>query len=76
MPHPDHQPEHEPQHDQPAADLPETGVGAVDEVLAGLRGLEDEPVSEHVAVFEETHRQLRRVLDGSPDSRPDTGNGG
>ncbi|HEX8780485.1 MAG TPA: hypothetical protein VF728_04875 [Nocardioides sp.] len=72
MPQPIHQPEHE----QPATDVPETGVGAVDEVLAGLRGLEDRPVSEHVAVFEDAHRQLRRVLDGNHDPRPDTGDGG
>ena len=36
---------------------------AVDEVLASVRGLEDRPVSEHVAVFERAHEQLRRALD-------------
>lgn len=73
MPHLDHEPEHEPEHEQPVGDVPETGVGAVDEVLAGLRGLEDQPVSEHVAVFEEAHQQLRRVLDGSPAPSPGPG---
>ena len=29
-----------------------------------MRGLEDRPVSEHVAVFEHAHESLRRVLAG------------
>lgn len=80
MPHPDPEHEHEPQPEQPVADVPETGVVAVDEVLAGLHGLEGRPVSEHVAVFEDAHQRLRRVLDSSPGNSPgngpDTGDGG
>jgi hypothetical protein len=80
MQHPDRQAEHEPEreHDQPqehAGHAPETGVPAVDEVLASLGGLEDHPVSEHVATFERAHQRLRRVLDGSPDPAPDAGDG-
>ena len=85
MQHLEHQPDPGPEHEpwdgheqQPEANAPvtapavETGVAAVDEVLAGLDGLEDRPVSEHVAVFEQAHQRLRRVLDGNPDPSPDT----
>jgi hypothetical protein len=42
-----------------------TGNVTVDAVLASMEGLEDAPVSEHVAVFEHAHEQLRRALDGA-----------
>lgn len=52
---------HESQHDaQPES----TGDPAVDAVVASLRGLDDVPVSEHVAVFERAHESLRQVLSG------------
>ncbi|MGO4257475.1 hypothetical protein [Marmoricola sp. RAF53] len=44
-----------------------TGHPAVDEVLRSLEGLSDEPVDEHVAVFEQAHDQLRRTLSGAGD---------
>lgn len=40
-----------------------TGVPAVDEVLASVQALDDRPVDEHVAVFEQAHERLRRALD-------------
>lgn len=45
-----------------------TGVEEVDAVLDSVEGLEGTPVDEHVAVFEGAHDQLRRALDGQPDS--------
>ena len=72
------QPVHEGEQESPEAstDHPETGVPAVDEVLASLTGLESRPVSEHVTVFERAHQQLRRVLDGSPEGAAGAGHGG
>ena len=43
-----------------------TGHPAVDEVLRSMDRLEDRPLEEHVAVFEEAHERLRRTLAG-PD---------
>lgn len=40
-----------------------TGVAEVDAVLASLDGLDDTPVADHVAVFEQAHERLRRALD-------------
>jgi hypothetical protein len=53
---------------EPAQDATEpetTGEEAVDAVVASLRGLDDLPVSEHVAVFERAHESLRQVLSGA-----------
>jgi hypothetical protein len=44
------------------ADLPETGDARVDEVLARLGGIENQPTSEHVAVYDEVHRGLQDAL--------------
>ena len=44
-------------------DAPGTGVPAVDDVLASVQALDDRPVEEHVAVFEQAHEGLRRALD-------------
>ena len=44
-------------------EAPSTGVAAVDAVLASVHALDDRPVAEHVAVFEQAHDQLRRALD-------------
>lgn len=49
-----------------------TGVGPVDEVIAGLDGLPGRPLAEHVAVFEEAHAKLRQVLSGLDDSPADS----
>jgi hypothetical protein len=60
--HPD-----EPLDDSTADNLAEsTGVAEVDAVLASLEGLADQPVGEHVAVFEQAHDRLRRALDAPP----------
>jgi hypothetical protein len=48
-----------------------TGVASVDGVVAAVAGLEDRPVDEHVAVFEDAHERLRRALDDTPDDTPD-----
>lgn len=59
--------------DEPVADsLPDspaesTGVAEVDAVLASLEGLADQPVAEHVTVFEQAHDRLRRALDAPSD---------
>ncbi len=60
-------PEHgDPEHGDPEHGDPEpTGDEAVDAVVASLRGLDDVPVSEHVAVFERAHESLRQVLSGA-----------
>lgn len=50
----------------PAAAAPPTGVAIVDEVLAGLEGIEVRPVGERVAEFERAHEGLRRALDDEP----------
>ncbi len=44
-----------------------TGVSAVDDVVASVQGLDQRPVEEHVAVFEQAHERLRRALDVSRD---------
>ena len=67
-PEPD-QPETPPDADPAATgqefDEPErTGVEEVDGVLADLQGLQDRPVEEHPAAFEQAHERLRQALDG------------
>jgi len=47
----------------------ETGHPAVDEVLRSLNALDDVPVDEHVAVFEQAHEKLRRTLSGAGDDQ-------
>jgi len=44
-----------------------TGVPAVDAVLDAVEAAAGLPVDEQVAVFEQAHEQLRRVLDGRAD---------
>lgn len=48
----------------------ETGNAAVDAVIAGLSGLGDAPVDEHVVLFERAHEQLRSALDAPAGPRP------
>lgn len=51
--------------EQPAHDEASTGEDpVVGDVLASLDGLEERPVTEHVAVFERAHEALRSALDG------------
>ena len=45
-----------------------TGNPRVDAVLDSLESLDDLPVSDHVAVFERAHDELRRALDPDPDA--------
>lgn len=51
--------------------LETTGVTSVDQVLADVAAVADAPVSDHVAVFERAHDQLRRALDAQPAPAPD-----
>ena len=50
-------------------DRPATAEPRVDEALTGLDQLAGLPVTEHPAVFERVHRQLREVL-GELDAGP------
>ncbi len=43
-----------------------TGLAAVDEVLESLADLDEKPVEEHVAVFEQAHEALRGALEAKP----------
>jgi hypothetical protein len=42
-----------------------TGIERVDAVLDAVAGLGDQPVADHVAVFEQAHTELRAALDPS-----------
>lgn len=44
-----------------------TGHPVVDEVLEIMRGLQDRPVDEHVAIFEAAHEKLRATLTDAGD---------
>lgn len=63
----------EPAYDEPDTSAPSapaaTGHPAVDEVLRSLEALDDAPVDEHVAVFEQAHDQLRRTLSSATDDQ-------
>jgi hypothetical protein len=52
----------DPQGPGPEERAPGTGHDGVDAVLARLDGLEERPVAEHVAVFEQAHDDLRAAL--------------
>lgn len=43
-----------------------TGIDAVDRVLDLVAGLDQRPLAEHPAVFEEAHSELRSTLDQPP----------
>lgn len=45
-----------------------TGVPAVDEVIAAVDALAEEPLGRHVEVFGTAHDQLRRALDAADES--------
>ena len=40
-----------------------TGLPEVDDVLADIAGVQERPLEEHPAAFEEAHDRLRRALD-------------
>ena len=47
-----------------------TGNADVDAVVGSLAALDDLPVAEHVAVFEQAHESLRRTLAGAGQDSP------
>lgn len=51
---------------EPAGERVNTGVVAVDAVVAEVEGLEGRDLDEHIEVFTRAHDQLRGVLD-APD---------
>lgn len=53
------------------ADQVRTGLPRVDDVIEQIAGLDDRPLSEHAAVFEEAHERLRRTLDDPGDDPGD-----
>ena len=56
-------------HADGAHEFERTGHDDVDRVVASLDGLDERPVSEHVAVFESAHDMLRNALaDAGNDS--------
>ena len=63
-----HQAEPEAVQEQPET----TSDPAVDAVVSSLRGLDELPVTEHVAVFEQAHESLRQVLSGAGERAPAT----
>ena len=50
-----------------------TGDDDVDAVVASLAQLDELPVAEHVAVFEQAHDSLRRTLAGAGHDGPAAG---
>lgn len=48
-----------------------TGVDSVDAVVDDIAALVDQPVEEHVAVFESGHDRLRRALDDPGSEGPE-----
>lgn len=48
---------------QDVDDAPLTETGLVEPALAALDGLDELEVSEHLAAFEEAHRELRAALE-------------
>jgi hypothetical protein len=52
--------------DGPEAAAETTGHPVVDEVLAGLDGLDALPVRAHAAVFQGAHQRLHEILTGPP----------
>lgn len=54
-------------HDVSAPEAPlQTGVPAVDEVLARVDRLHHAPLDEHLAAYEHAHESLRSALDADP----------
>lgn len=54
----------------PSTELESTGNEDVDRVVASLARLDELPVAEHVAVFEQAHDALRRTLAGAGHDGP------
>lgn len=47
-------------------ELPITGIADVDAALASVADLDEQPVAEHLGVFEGVHAAMRRTLDDPP----------
>ena len=62
-------------HEEPADDaqVESTGLVDADAVLASLSALDELPVADHVAVFEQAHESLRRILAGAGQDSPAVG---
>ncbi len=50
-----------------------TGIAAVDEVVRQVSDVTNQPVADHVQVFERAHEQLRRALDALPEADSEHG---
>jgi hypothetical protein len=59
----------DPRHDLPTADPADA---AVEDVLASLQSLQQRPVLEHAAVFEQAHDRLRALIDHAGDAPGET----
>jgi hypothetical protein len=60
----------------PAADQPgRTGNPDVDAALDRLANLADQPVAEHVDVYDDVHKRLAAAISDDPDRPPTTGPG-
>ena len=49
-----------------------TGLPSVDTVVGSVQALDEQPVHEHVAVFESAHDRLRAVLSSGGESAAPT----
>lgn len=62
--------------DQHVSDSVEpTGIALVDEVVREMASVTDQPVADHVQVFERAHDKLRRALDATPENGHQPGQG-
>jgi hypothetical protein len=52
-----------------SAQLGTTGNLAVDDVLSALVDLDNQPIDDHVAIFEKVHKHLRGALEARPDPK-------
>lgn len=57
-------------HDRAADPALRTGNPRVDAVLDSLTALDEQPLAEHVTVFETAHEQLRAALEAQPEAQP------
>jgi hypothetical protein len=53
-----------------------SGIASLDSVLDLVAGLDQRPLSEHAAVFESAHAELRRTLDDPPTDLTESGDAG
>jgi hypothetical protein len=60
--------ESDPEPRDPAPERVRTGSDVVDDVIRAVEELDDRPVEEHAAVFEQAQARLRRALDEPGDA--------